>query len=132
MATCTGERASPIAVLLADLPGVLAALLAGVIAAEADLRLVGVVSRDPAALAVAARDADVLIVGGPPPPDEPAAYTPLLRTRPELRIMVVTTHGDEADLYWMGLCHRRQPSASAPQLADAVRAACAVDPYRLP
>lgn len=137
MAASGGESppADPIVVLLADLPGLFTEVLTAMIQGRGDLRLAGVFDHDPAALAMAAPSAQVLVVGGPPGRVDygPAAsYAPLLRVAPGLRIIVLATGDDVADLYWLGLCHWRQPVASTEQLADIVLGAVAIDAYKLP
>lgn len=133
MAAPSGESpsAEPIAVLLADLPGLFTEVLTAMIQGRSDLRLAGVFDHDPLALAVAAPSAQVLVVGGAPGQAPVANYTPLLRAAPGLRIIVLATSDDIADLYWLGLCHWRQPVTSVEQLADIVCETAAIDAYKL-
>lgn len=117
-------------VLLADMPAMLAEVVAAAIEQGPDLRIVGVIRDDADALAAAARDADVLIVSHAPAVPLPVAYARLLAATPALRILSVTTESDVSVLYWMGLRSRKQSVVTMAQLTKVIRRARQIDPLR--
>jgi hypothetical protein len=70
---------------------------------------------------LAAKDADVLILGAPQVNPAPGICSHLLSEYPELRIVVMTPDGDQSMLYWRGMRRRRLDSSSLPTVVSNVR-----------
>ncbi len=115
-----GIHLEPIHVLLADMPEVLAQLIAQVVEQQGDMQLVGRVEGAVETLA-AASAADVAIVGVGLIEPLPAICSHLLHEYPHLRILALSTHSDEIACYWLGLRRQRLRGGSAEQVLRSIR-----------
>jgi hypothetical protein len=119
--------APPIRVLVTNLSETFADLLAVLIREQPDMVLMGMV-RDKVGSLMAAKDADVLILGAPQIHPPPGICSHLLSEYPELRIIVMTPNGERSMLYWRGLRRRRLFSDSLKNVVTNVRHSYALNP----
>jgi hypothetical protein len=121
------DHEAPIRVLLADLTGLLAAIVAEALKAQRDIELVGVVQGQLEIMRAVDDDVDVLLLGVPQVQLVPEVAGQLLRTHPSMRIVVVTPNGDRAAFLWLGIRRRRAPVLSTRTLPLAIRQAYLID-----
>lgn len=121
-------RQRPIRVLLSNLHGVITELLADLLVSEPTAQLVGQVDDVVEVLLKVGEGVDVLILGAPSVRPPPAICSHLLMEYPDLRVIVVTTMGEEAMLYWFGLRQRRLRAVSPSALRACIRRAYQLNP----
>ena len=123
-----GEPQGPIRVLVGDMSGVLGGLVSRLVEQQPDMVLAGTVRDRLGLLAAAQAGVDVVILDAPRACPPPGICTHLLSICPDLRILVLSTSGDAAAVYWLGLRRRQLRSVSAETLTGAIRRACALNP----
>jgi hypothetical protein len=77
--------------------------------------------QDPWELQSESAASDVLIMGAAelfPPPE---TCRSLMREFPDLKLLVLASSGDAAELYWLGLRRQRLPGVSPLALLNAIR-----------
>ena len=102
----SAENPTPIRVVVANLPAVIQELVTVSIQQQADMTLVGQLGDESELLSGQGLEADVLITSSSEVYPPGAALRQLLRTFPNLRVLMLTRSGDRAVAYWMGICHR--------------------------
>lgn len=121
----------PIRVLLGTMSGVLAELVRRAIEAHGpEMELVAEMAvNDPVDLLVAAsRQVDVVVLDAPYAYPPPGICSHLLDQLPHLRLLVLSSSGDAAVVYWLGRRQRRLRTVSAETLAGAIRRVHALNP----
>ncbi|NTU85366.1 MAG: hypothetical protein HGA45_39445 [Chloroflexales bacterium] len=118
----------PIRVLMANISGVPAELLAVMIASQPDMLLVGQVDDQVDLLLAVGEGVDVLIFGAPATQPLPGVCSNLLAEFPDLRIVVLAATGEAAALYWLGLRRRRLGAPTAASLKRQIRGAFRLNP----
>lgn len=113
--------APPIRVLLAGLPELLAGVIAQAVGAEGDMRVVGHARDSWELLQLAARGADVLVLGAAPVYPLPGICRRLLAELPGLKILVVDPSGTEAMRYWMAVRRARGAIPTQRRLVGTIR-----------
>jgi DNA-binding NarL/FixJ family response regulator len=123
MAAAKGHPLKRIRVLLAGMPPLLRDVLQHVVAAEADMAVVGRLDDDDLLAAARQARADVILVGRGANGErkERAEFARLLRGRPRLKLLAIASNGTTAALY--ELRPRRIPlgNMSAESLCRAIR-----------
>ncbi|MBP8250731.1 MAG: hypothetical protein KAX40_00095, partial [Herpetosiphon sp.] len=94
---------------------------------QADIQIVGIAQSSIELLLLTKAGADVVVLEALQAPSLPSICTHLLSEFPDVRIVVVSTDGDETMVYWLGLRQQRM-SQSVLRLSDIVRQAYALDP----
>jgi DNA-binding NarL/FixJ family response regulator len=120
-------QSRPIRVVIGAMSGVLAQLVVQSIGEQADMVLLGVAEDRIELLAAARLGADVVILDAPRVHPPPGVCSHLLSECPELRIVVLSTSGEAATVYWLGLRRRRLRTVSAETLTGAIRRAYALN-----
>jgi hypothetical protein len=121
------SRSTIIRVLAANLSAVLIGLAVQLIAQQPDMVLVGQVHGSIDLLVAVGHGVDVLILGAPQVYPMPAICSHLLNEYPDLRILVVTSTGEAAMLYWLGLRRQQLSAVSAVALISSIRHAYALN-----
>lgn len=119
----TCKHDSTIHVLVAELAGVLAEIVEQTVQQQPDMKLLGHVERWTGAAALGT-ETRVLVLGANDVYPPPAACLHLLDLYPHLKILVLTTSGDKAAIYWCSVQCQQLYVVSAKTLIDSIRRVC--------
>lgn len=122
------EQRAPVRVLLANLSGVVAQLVAQLIQQQPDMVLVGPVHGDMELLMAVGDGADVVVLGTTHTDEPPGICSHLLCEFPFLRILLLKSSGDTATLYWLGLRNQRLKTVTDTSLLTTIRRAYTLNP----
>ena len=126
--TSIEEQRVPMRVLLANLSGVVAQLVAQLIQQQPDMVLVGPVHGDMELLMAVGEGADVVVLGATHTDEPPGICSHLLCEFPFLRILLLKSSGDTATLYWLGLRNQRLKTVTDTSLLTTIRRAYTLNP----
>jgi hypothetical protein len=115
------DESTIIAVLLADLPAVLVALIRQMIDVQEAMWVIGE-AYGPVEILVNAERADVVVLGVPQVEPLPPVCTHLLTEYPRLRILALSIPTSEAMGYWLGLHHHRLQGESPAEIIQSIYA----------
>jgi hypothetical protein len=115
-----GTNHAVIRVLLADMPTLLAEIIAAAISKCSNIQIVAGFTSDDESLEVAIHDVDVLLVSHALVDSLPERYRRLLMAKPALRILNITTTSDMGVVFWLGVCQRQQPITTIADLGKAI------------
>jgi hypothetical protein len=113
------DEDSSIAILLADLPALLATLIRQVIDVQGSMWVIGEVF-GPVELLVSAARADVVVLGVPQAEPLPPICTHLLTEYPHLCILALSISTSEAVGYRLTLHHHRLQGGSADEILHSI------------
>jgi hypothetical protein len=99
---------TPIRVVIAAMPAVLAEVVAATIGGQADLQLVGQAESQEELRHAISNGCDILILGASQVEQLPGSGRYLLSAFPDMRIIVVATDAAIAVVYWRGLRHEHE------------------------
>lgn len=122
------DETTSIHVLIANLTGIVAERVEQTVRQQSDIQLLGSVNAGIDVDAIVA-EADVLVFGANDVYSPPEKCLQILSNYPNLKILVLTTTGDEAIAYWQALhCHQIQITSSD-TLIESIRQINSLSPF---
>lgn len=117
-----------IRVLVANLTGIVAEMVQHALQQQPDIELLGDIAGWEGVNA-SVDATDVLVLGVDDVYALPEVCFQFLRNHPNLKILLLTTTGDEAIAYWRALhCHQMQVISSQ-SLVESIRQICSLSPF---
>jgi molybdopterin-guanine dinucleotide biosynthesis protein A len=122
------ESTSIIRVLITNLTGMIATIVEQAIQQQPDIELLGNVEGLTAVMATIA-GVDVLVQGVDNVYSPPESCFEILSDYPNLKILVLTTHGDQAIAYWRALYCQQIQITSSQTLIASIRRIHSLSPF---
>lgn len=120
--------AAVIHVLIANLSGVVAAMVKQTVQQQPDLKLLGSIEGG-MEIDVAVAETDVLVLGADDVYSPPEICLRLLSDYPNLKILVLKTTNDDAIAYWRALHCRQMQVMSSQTLIESIRQIYSLSPF---
>ncbi|PZV10623.1 MAG: hypothetical protein DCF22_16190 [Leptolyngbya sp.] len=115
-------------VLIANLSGVVAAMVKQTVQQQPDLKLLGSIEGG-MEIDVAVAETDVLVLGADDVYSPPEICLRLLSDYPNLKILVLKTTNDDAIAYWRALHCRQMQVMSSQTLIESIRQIYSLSPF---